>query len=438
MSVNEKNNKKDFLDQLREFCTMTEDEKTLLFNKMPELYRSIINITNQNPYAFIKVIVTASDMSDTATAAHQALCSIQSVYRDLLEEPWGDFGYAFSDQIRDFNTSAYTVRDAISNVYGKLCSKLGSYAVRKYDNYVATSFNDEDDKVYSFLCIGVHLNLADTHDILVGCRDTFTDTHLTERVYQWNAKLYADQCIQFDWHHFAGQRDVYSKFRQYMRDKYIYAPNGEIPYPIMDMGRQERLALIRAVCRIVWKYNYNVILADSCGYDCGAINVLAKSEDIGGDGQWLDVDAKTYIRAQNMLMHNTPVVIMNGEVGTMGDEESSGNHKIVIVNCSADTTENLIKTLTKLSEMEETLEERLIEEFNTEHVRDTIKYTLTGMFYDSDTFWAYEKPIKDENDLYDRVVSYNSPEEIDGLTEYIYNMLHNRYERDAAMKKDKS
>ena len=135
-----------------------------------------------------------------------------------------------------------------------------------------------------------------------------------------------------------------------------------------------------------------------------------------------------------MLMHNTPIVIINGDVGMMGEGGSSGKHKILVVNCSADTTENLVKTLTKLSEMKETLSERLNEEFSVLRSRGIIDYTLTGMFYESDTFWSYEKSVKDENDLYGEVVSYNSPEEVDGLTEYVYNMLHERYKRDPAMK----
>lgn len=419
----------DFLERLHTFCTMTEDEKTILFNRMPNLYQAIVNITNQNPYAFIKVIVTSSDMSDTITATNKALCAIQPAYQKCLEAQLGYHRCAFTNHIRDFDTSAYTVRNTIGEVYGKMSAKLSSYAGHKYDAYAATSFNDEEDKVYSFLCIGVHLNLCDVNA-------TFTDVQLAERVYQWNAKLEANRCIQFDWYcrGYAGPRDLYAKFRQYMRNNFIYAPNGEIPYPIMDMGRQERLALIRAVCRIVREYNFSVILADSYGYDCGAIDALEKSEDINGDGRWLDVEAKVYVRAQNMLMHNVPIVIINGAVGMMGGGEPDGKQKILVVNCSADTTENLIKTLTKFSEMKETLSERLNEEFSVLRSRGTIEYTLAGMFYESDIFWAYEKSVKDENDLYGEVVSYNSPEEVDGLTEYVYNMLHERYERDPAMK----
>ena len=418
----------DFLERLHTFCTMTEDEKTLLFNRMPNLYQAIVNITNQNMYAFIKVIVTTSDMSASA-ATNKALCAIQPVYQKCLEAQLGHHTCAFTNHIRDFDTSAYTVRDAIGEVYGKMCTKLSSYASHKYDAYVATSFNDEEDKVYSFLCIGVHLNLCNVNA-------TFTDANLTERVYQWNAKLEANRCIQFDWYcrRYAGPRDLYAKFRQYMRSNFIYAPSGEIPYPIMDMGRQERLALIRAVCRIVQEYNFSIILADSYGYDCGAIDVLTKSEDINGDGRRLEVDPETYVRAQNMLMHNTPIVIINGDIGMMGEGGSSGKHKILVVNCSADTTENLIMTLTEFSEMKETLSERLNEEFSVLRSRGVIEYTLAGMFYESDTFWSYEKSVKDENDLYGEVVSYNSPEEVDGLTEYVYNMLHERYKRDPAMK----
>lgn len=423
----------DFLDKLRDFCAMTEDEKTLLYNRMPVLYQAIVNITNQNPYAFIKVIITSSDMS-TITATNQALCAIQSVYQECLVAQLGHHIHAFTYHIRGFDTSAYMVRDAIGEVYGKMSAKLSSYAACKYDAYVVTSFNDEDDIVNPFLCIGVHLNLHDVNDSLVGYRDTFIDAQLTERVYQWNAKLYNNQRIWFNWHQYASPRDLYADFRRYMRDNYIYAPNGEIPYPIMDMGRQERLALIRAVCRIVREYNFSVILADSCGYDCGAIDVLAKSEDINGSGQWLDVEAKVYVRAQNMLMHNAPIVIMNGDVGDIGNEEDSSSHKILVVNCSADTTENLIRTLTKFSEMKEILSERLNEEFSVLRSRGTIEYTLAEMLRNSDIFWTYEKPVKDENDLYGKVVSYNSPVGIDGLSKHIYNTLYERYERDQEMK----
>ena len=434
MIENEKcDEKKDFLDKLREFCTMSEEEKKLLYNNMPKLYQAIVNITNQNPYAFIKVIVTTSDMS-TNTATNQALCAIQSAYQKCLEAELGHNVCAFTGHIRDFNTNAYSVRDAIGDVYGEMCAKLSSYADCKYDKYVATSFNDKDDTVYSFLCIGVHLNLCDVNGSFVDRRDTFTDVQLTERVYQWNAKLYNNQCIQFDWYRYAGSRDLYAKFRQYMRNKFIYASNGEIPYPIMDMGRQERLAFIRAICRIVQEYNFSVILADSCGYDCGAIDVLGKSEDINGEGRWLDVEAEVYVRAQNMLMHNVPIAIINGDVGEMGAAEDSSSHRILVVNCSADTTENLITTLTKFSEMKEILSERLNNEFSVLRSRGTIEYTIAGMFYESDTFWAYEKSVKDENDLYGKVVSYNSPEEIDGLTKYVYSTLYKRYERDPAMK----
>lgn len=434
MIENEKyDEKKDFLDKLRDFCAMTEDEKTLLFNRMPVLYQAIVNITNQNPYAFIKVIVTSSDMS-TSAVTNQALCAIQPVYQKCLEAELGHHIYAFTGYIRGFDMSAYMVRDAIGEVYGKMCTKLSSYAACKYDAYVVTSFNDEDDTVHPFLCIGIHLNLHDVNDSLVGYRDTFIDAQLTERVYQWNAKLYNNQRIWFNRHQYASPRDLYADFRRYMRDNYIYAPNGEIPYPIMDMGRQERLAFIRTICRIVREYNFSVILADSCGYDCSAIDILAKSENINGNGEWLDVEAKAYVRAQNMLMHNVPIVIMNGDVGDMGSEEDSSKHKILVVNCSADTTENLIMTLTKFSEMKEILSERLNEEFSVLHSRGTIEYTLAGMLCNSDIFWTYEKPVKDENDLRDKVVSYNSPEEIDGLTKYVYNTLYERYERDSAMK----